>query len=69
MITGDLVSGAFMHRAGVFNKYYSQIAQWFETARIPFMWVPGPSDFEAFYGDGTNDHFKGINRQSKYDMT
>jgi 3',5'-cyclic AMP phosphodiesterase CpdA len=63
VITGDIVSGAFT-RSG-FKTYYLQVADVMEQLKIPFVWIPGPSDFES--ADATV--FSSVAGTSKMDMT
>lgn len=69
VITGDLVSGAFIGGDTTFDKYYKQMADFFEGQMQPFVWVPGPSDLEAFGPEPRYDILLGFTKTNRFDMT
>lgn len=46
VITGDIISGAFIRNGDSFDAHYDDIANVMNQQKIPFAWVPGPSDYE-----------------------
>lgn len=69
VITGDLVSGAFKSANTSWDIYYKQMSTFFESQMQPFVWVPGPSDFEAFGPEPNYDIMLSLTKESKWDMT
>jgi hypothetical protein len=66
VITGDIVSGAFLRHGDTWDKFYDDIANVMNQHKIPWVWVPGPSDYEAYNGVTS---MLSNNKKSRYDMT